>query len=72
MQIQRTERDYPPHVGPQQALVLQPQTRLLPHTPRATINPCSGFPCSGVGTDPRLRRGASNLPRSEEHFGDAI
>ena len=42
-QVRRAERDYPPHIGPHQALVLQPQTRLWPHTPRATINPSSGF-----------------------------
>ena len=72
MQVWRAERNYPPHVDPQQALVLQPQTCLWPHTPRATINPSSGFLCSGVGTDPRLQHGTSNLPGLEEHFGDAI
>ena len=72
MQVWRAERDYPPHVGPQQALVLQLQTRLWPHTPKATINRSSGFLCSGVGANPRLRHGASNLPGSEEHFGDTI
>ena len=72
MQVQCTERDYPTHVGPQKALVLQPQTRLWPHTPRATINSPSGFLYSGVGIDPQLRCGTSNLPESEEHFRDAI
>ena len=71
-QVRHAERDYPRHVGPQQALVLQLQTRPWPYTPRATITPSSGFLWSGVGIDPRLRRGASNLPGSEEHFGDAI
>ena len=62
----------PPHVGPQQALVLEPQMSLWPHTPRATINPFFGFLCSNVGVDPWLQRGASNLPGLEEHFRDAI
>ena len=71
-QVWHAEHNYPPHVGPQQALVLQPQTRLWPHTPKATIKSSSGSLCSGAGADPQLRRGARNLPGSEEHFGDAI
>ena len=62
-----------PHAHrPPTSTVLQPQTRLWPHIPRATINPFFGFLYSDVGTDLRLRCGTSNLPRSEEHFGDAI
>ena len=71
-QVWHAERDYPLHLGPQQALVLQLQTRPWPYTPRATIISSSGFLWSGIGVDPRLQCGASNLPRSEEHFGDAI
>ena len=54
-QVRRAERDYPPpHVGPQQALVLQPQMSLWPPTPKATINPSFSFFCFGVSTDLRL------------------
>ena len=72
MQVRHAKHNYPLHIGPQQALVCQPQTRLWPHTPRATINSSPGSLCSGAGADPQLRHSAINLPGSKEHFRDAI
>ena len=52
----RAERDYPPHVGPQQALALQPQTcscGLIIPEPPSTLLLVPSIP--SVGVDPRLR-----------------
>ena len=72
MQVQCAERDFPPRVDPHQELVLQPQHSRGLMLLKATINSSSGILYSDVVADPRLQRGTSNPPGSEEHFGDAI